>query len=279
MRRHTAGVLKVLGEVAGQARAVYTGPVVSTVLTALLASSAFVLGVAQALGSEFLNLFSKQDVIAAALFLMLPLAVIMGIVRNYVLFALDVTFGASKDDWYNRVLFVGGLIIVGLFLLLIFAIALPPELIFAASGAVFMLLVLGGLFAAWWRFRQPGLVFAMLLVTIFLCVQLGITWASLLRNSQPNLTLDLKDGPAANVAVALAGSHGMLVFVDRGLDPQFFPWEAIRGVRASESAKAARSERLRYEREKSDSWSRYICEWQNTLRHYLYNPPRDCRST
>jgi hypothetical protein len=252
---------------------VYGSLIVSSLLTALLLSSAFVYGAVSMLGPGVNPLLHKNDLIAEIVFsLVLPLAVILGIFRNAVL----TTVNYFKEAPVGLHLYFW-IMITALFPILVFVglTNLPAVLIYNAPFFLIPALVAIGSFAVYYFRGYRTFWFLCLCLLLISASNAGKAWVDSVRNSEPTSSIEVSSGAFIDAKILLSTSTGLVIFEGMDVTPSMIPWDKVRAVRSSESVR----EIVEFEAQSNRTLFRwgvgYICSKQNDLLSLLFDKRLD----
>jgi hypothetical protein len=262
----------------GFAYRAYTSPIASALITAILLSSSFFIGAISSLGFEFLPLLHKQDLMAEIVFgVVAPATVILAVVRYSILAGLEAWKVDPKSSRW-----------VGFLLLCVMPTASLVFLTAISFASDFLLGLVALIFEIWllafslyqWRTRGArAFAYISLGTALILAFTLGVLYIDTLRLQSRSLVLESDQGTTREITIVISGSTGLLVFADRAVLPEFFPWERVRRVGATEARLQEEQDRQAFGKSYLDPLARRICLLQNRARDLFPRSifrPRTC---
>jgi hypothetical protein len=229
---------------------VYTHPIVSGIITLLLASTAFLTGVISGLGINFVPFVQKSELIATLFFYLSMVLFAGGLLRVMVLFIFNMFKERPQGvAWHTLIKrdpkffltaseaallsifcsFVACLLVI--MMVVIFIVTLIPgydsvvavSVIFSGSLlAVFMILYRSS--------KRASALFLAQVVFLLSIFGLGRVWMDIQRLRPPTMRVHFKDGETVLGNVAFASPSGLLIFVSNNLSPEYHSWDSVEKV-------------------------------------------------
>jgi hypothetical protein len=233
-------------DVIGKIIAGYTHPVGSAIITVALMSIAFLAGVLDGLGSAFIPLVHKADVLGTFFSYLAVILFFGGLLRLLILIivnlyrmwrnkrrALKSSGIYQKLDWEKR--YVGPissavasvLFAISLF---IFALLIMRAYDFVLAICVLLSALLTVLFIYFYPRLWPVVLFSLQVAFLILMFATGRLWIEVQRVKPANTHVHLRGGTIVDGSVAFSSESGVIVFTGGAVEPEYYPWERVEKI-------------------------------------------------
>jgi hypothetical protein len=212
---------------------VYTHPIVSGIITLLLASAAFLTGVVSGLGMNFVPFVQKSDLIGTLLFYLSMVLFAAGLLRVMALFIFNMfkerPQGVSWSPYYLGAVFwsfVTSLVVVTMVAIFIITL-IPGYSSIIAVSVIINGLLLAALLILYTTLKRATALFLAQLLFLLSMFGLGRAWMDIQRLRPPTMQVHLKGGEIVLGNVVFTSPSGLLIFVSYNLSPEYHSWDQI----------------------------------------------------
>jgi hypothetical protein len=224
--------------------ALYTHPIVTGIITLMLASAAFLSGIITSLGTEFVPLIRKEDLLSTLFLYLLFVMAAAGALRLFVLILYEqikpwLKFKATpelKERIPEFRYFVPQLLtilgcVLGIFtLLLILRTVLSAYTVVIVLFVLFCATILTLLGVLYVYLRGSVVLFVAQLTFLVSMFGLGNVWIAVQRERPAGLQVQFEDGATVSGNVVFTSSEGLIMFVANAPNAHFFAWDHVEKI-------------------------------------------------
>ena len=221
--------------------AAYTHPIVSGILTLMLASAALLTGIIDGLGSNFIPLIQKQDLIGTVLFNFLFVLFLAGLMRllallthGFYIMSESVKPSTSEASVGIKILWIFGCLFVLISIALLTIRLVTPYSAVLLVAALVCAAVLVALVLAYLNLTDRMIIFLLQLIFLFSMFGLGRAWIDIQRVKPAGVRVYLKDGMKLDSNIVFSSPSGFIIYLTGSAEAEYHTWDSVDRIKVIE---------------------------------------------